>query len=158
MKNQIRYFQNLFYDLLNDYGRVYVVVKYSYRTTIGNRGFTGEEKEKGLVLVFNQMNYKNLQWTDEGSIVATLGFGVTNKPENCFLYFDDIVALYSPDAKVIFDRWDMEDFDRELATLKGSAEVKIIPLKPFRKIKTGGEHGHSTRRRATEEGSKMDIG
>lgn len=136
MKNQIRYFQNLFYDLLNDYGRVYIVVKHSDRTIIGNRGFTDEEKEKGLVLAFSQMNYKNLQWTEEGSIVATLGFGANNTPENCFLYFDDIVAVYSPDAKVIFDRWDMEDFDRDSEKLKEPKGGKIVSLEHFRRTKT----------------------
>jgi hypothetical protein len=55
MKNQIKYLQNLFYDLLNDYGQVYLVVKYSENTKIGNRGFTEEEKKKGLALeIFNQ--------------------------------------------------------------------------------------------------------
>jgi hypothetical protein len=136
MKNQIRYFQNLFYDLLNDYGRVYIVVKHSDRTIIGNRGFTDEEKEEGLVLAFSQMNYKNLQWTEEGSIVATLGFGANNTPENCFLYFDDIVAVYSPDAKVIFDRWDMEDFDRDSEKLKEPKGGKIVSLEHFRRTKT----------------------
>jgi hypothetical protein len=49
MINQIKYLQNLFYDLLNDYGRVFIMVKYSDKTIIGNRGFTDEEKEKGLL-------------------------------------------------------------------------------------------------------------
>ena len=48
MKNQIKYFQKLFHDLLNDYGRVFIIVKYSDRSAIGNRGFTDEEKEKGI--------------------------------------------------------------------------------------------------------------
>ena len=47
MKNQIKYLQNLFYDLLNDYGRVYIIVKHSERTSLGKRGFSDEEKEKG---------------------------------------------------------------------------------------------------------------
>ena len=31
----------------------FVVIKQSERTMIGNRGFTDEEKENGLVLAFN---------------------------------------------------------------------------------------------------------
>ncbi|PIX89737.1 MAG: hypothetical protein COZ31_00495, partial [Nitrospirae bacterium CG_4_10_14_3_um_filter_44_29] len=64
MKNQLKYLQNLFYDMMNDYGRVFVVIKQSERTVIGNRGFTDEEKENGLVLAFNSKNYKTLQWTE----------------------------------------------------------------------------------------------
>ena len=109
MKNQIKYLQNLFHDLLNDYGRAFVVVKYSDQTIIGARGFTEEEKEKGLVLVFNTGNHKNLQWTEDGSIVAALGFGSNNRIENCFIHHEDIVAVFCPDAKVKFDRWDVWD-------------------------------------------------
>ncbi|MEW6418789.1 MAG: hypothetical protein AB1480_11830 [Nitrospirota bacterium] len=107
MKSQIKYLQNLFYDLLNDYGEVFIIVRYSDNSTIGSRGFTEEERKKGMVLVFNNRNYKNLQWTEDGSIMTTLGFGVKNRPEKCFLHFDDIVSVFSPYAKVRFDRWDV---------------------------------------------------
>lgn len=129
--------------MLNDYGRVFVVIKQSERTVIGNRGFTDEEKENGLVLAFNSKNYKTLQWTEDGSIVTTLGFGSNNKVENCFLHADDIVSVYSPDAKIKFDRWDMLETkdalsepqkirnDKKDAVTKG----KIVSLDSFRKIK-----------------------
>ena len=107
MKNQIKYLQNVFYDLLNDYGQAYIVVRHSDKTTIGNRGFTEEEKKQGLILIFNQKNHKTLQWTEDGSIITTLGFGAGNRPEKCFLYFDDIVSVFSPDARVKLDRWDI---------------------------------------------------
>ncbi len=145
MKNQIKYLQNLFYDLLNDYGRVYIIVKYSDRTTLGNRGFTDEEKEQGLILVFTGKNHKTIQWTEDGSILVSLGFGNNNKPENCFLHCDDIVAVYSPDAKIKFDRWDMlsmEDSSAESRHVKGSQQRslgdkrKIVSLDNFRKAKT----------------------
>ena len=42
MKNQIKYLQNLFYDLLNDYGRAFVVVKHSDRTIMA----TGDSQMK----------------------------------------------------------------------------------------------------------------
>ncbi|MEK7742569.1 MAG: hypothetical protein AAB273_02865 [Nitrospirota bacterium] len=143
MKNQLKYLQNLFYDMMNDYGRVFVVIKQSERTMIGSRGFTDEEKENGLVLAFNSKNYKTLQWTEDGSIVTTLGFGSNNKVENCFLHSDDIVSVYSPDAKIKFDRWDMMETkdslsepqkirnDKKDAVTKG----KIVSLDSFRKIK-----------------------
>lgn len=143
MKKQVKYLQNLFYDMMNDYGRVFVVIKQSERTMIGNRGFTDEEKENGLVLAFNSKNYKTLQWTEDGSIVTTLGFGSNNKIENCFLHCDDIISVYSPDAKIKFDRWDMVETkdslsepqkirnDKKDAVTKG----KIVSLDSFRKIK-----------------------
>lgn len=129
--------------MLNDYGRVFVVIKQSERTVIGSRGFTGEEKENGLVLAFNSKNYKTLQWTEDGSIVTTLGFGSINKVENCFLHSDDIISVYSPDAKIKFERWDMMETkdslsesqkirnDKKDAVTKG----KIVSLDSFRKIK-----------------------
>jgi hypothetical protein len=138
MKNQIKYLQNLFYDILSDYGRVFLVVKYSGRTIIGNRGFTDKEKEKGIILVFNNKNHRSLQWTEDGSIVATLAFGANNKMEKCFLHCDDVVALYSPDAELKFERWDlwdMEDSFKESKTLKNenSPDSKIVSLDKFRK-------------------------
>ena len=130
--------------MMNDYGRVFVVIKQSERTVIGNRGFTDEEKENGLVLAFNSKNYKTLQWTEDGSIVTTLGFGSNNKIENCFLHSDDIISVYSPDAKIKFDRWDMLETkdslsepqkirnDKKDAATKGN----IVSLNSFRKIKS----------------------
>jgi hypothetical protein len=144
VKNQIRYLQNLFYDLLNDYGQVYVAVRHSENSFIGDRGFTDEEKEKGLVLVFNKKNHKDLQWTEDGSIIAALGFGMNNRPEKCFLHVDDIVSVFSPLAKIRFDRWDTGDSEkgtgqpRELAIqeAKKSGGENIVSLDQFRKSKT----------------------
>jgi len=141
MKNQIKYLQNFFYELLNDYGQVYVVVKFSENSSIGNRGFTEEEKQKGLVLTFNQRNHKNLEWTEEGSIITTLGFGNNNKPEKCFLHFDDVVSVFSPNAKIRFDRWDMwdnknESGGTELQEEEKSPDEKVVSLDRFRKTKT----------------------
>jgi hypothetical protein len=143
MKNQIKYLQNLFYNLLNDYGRAFMLVKYSDRTIIGNRGFTDEEKEGGLILVLNNRNHRNLQWTEDGSIAATLSFGVNNKMENCFLHHEDIVAVFSPDAKVKLDRWDVLDIKESLTESKKSIEPgkekseekRIVSLDNFRKTK-----------------------
>ena len=143
MKNQIKYLQNLFYDLLNDYGCAFVVVKHSDRTIIGNRGFTDEEKDKGLILVFNNRNHRNLQWTEDGSIVAALGFGTNNRIENCFIHHEDIIAVFSPEARVKFDRWDVWEAKEPLEVSEPSIETeierpedRIISLDNFRKTKS----------------------
>jgi len=141
MKNQIKYLQNLFYDLLNDYGRAFVVVKHSVWTIIGNRGFTDEEKNKGLIMVFNSRNHKNLQWTEDGSIVAALGFGTNNRIENCFIHHEDIIAVFSPEASVKFDRWDVREAKDPLEVSElpketereRPVEERIISLDDFRK-------------------------
>jgi hypothetical protein len=144
MKNRIKYLQNLFYDLLNDYGQVYMVVKFSDKTIVGNRGFTEEEKAKGLVLVFNRKNHKDLQWTEEGSVTAMLGFGTGNRPEKCFFYCDDIVSVFSPAAGVKFDIWKIAGDEDHPETSKGPVTAgkgktrnqKIVSLDGFRKSKT----------------------
>jgi len=137
MKSQIRYLKNLFYELLEDYGKAYLVVKHSEKTFIGKRGFTEEEKKKGLVLVFTNRNHKNLDWADDGCITTTLGFGISNKPEKCFLHFDDIVSVFSPEAKVKFDRWDVWDAEERLdePQTQKSQDEKIVSLESFRKLK-----------------------
>jgi hypothetical protein len=140
MKSQLKYLQNLFYDLLNDFGRVYVVVKYSDNTTIGNRGFTEEEKKNGLVLIFNLKNHKNLQWNEDGSIITALGFGAANRSEKCYLHADDIVSIFSPDARVKYDRWDIRNTAgqseaRKVSEEEKSEEEKIVSLDRFRKTK-----------------------
>ena len=139
MKNQIKYLKNLFYDLLNDYGKAYIIVKYSDLTTIGNRGFTVEEKEKGLILVFTKNNHRRLNWTEEGNIIVALSFG-NNRLENCFIHHDDIIALYSPDAMVKYDRWDIlniEDATKQQKDIRDMTDDelhrnKIISLEKYR--------------------------
>jgi hypothetical protein len=144
MKKQVEYLQSLFYDLLDDYGQVYIVVKYSGNSVIGNRGFTEEEKKQGIVLTFNKKNHKQLQWSGDGSIKASLGFGSNNRQEKCFLHYDDIVSVFSPSAKVRLDRWDIWDTENRTgisehpalpdSELPGSR--KIVSLDSFRKTKS----------------------
>jgi len=141
MKNQVKYLQNIFYDLLNDYERVFLLVKYSEKTIIGSRGYTDEEKEKGLILLFNNRNHRNLQWTEDGSIVAALGFGTNNRIENCFIHYEDIIAVFSPEAGVKFDRWDVLEAKDPLEVSELPKETererppeeRIISLDDFRK-------------------------
>jgi len=89
--------KTVFYDLLNLAGRVFIVVRYSENVEIGNRGFLPEERENGLILVFNSR--MNFSW-DDGGILAHLVFGTS--PEKCFIPEDDIVAIYSPELETHF--------------------------------------------------------
>ncbi len=109
-------------------------------TTIGNRGFSAEEKEKGLVLVFTHNNHRRLHWTEDGNIIAAVYFGNNNRLENCFLHHDDIIALYSPDAMVKYDRWDVlniedatkQQKETEVLTQEDLRNCKIISLDKYR--------------------------
>ena len=143
VRNPLRYLRNLFHDILNDYGRVFVVVRYSENTVIGMRGFTEEEKKQGLTLVFSRKNFKDLAWAEDGSLQATLGFGTGNRSERCFLFADDIMSVFSPDAKIKFDRWDVldqEGFTEKSASAPESGgdstrNEKVVSLERFRRLK-----------------------
>ena len=104
MKKQVAYLQKLFYDLWNDFGSVYLVVAHSDRTRIGRRGFTAEEKERGLILVFNDRTSEKLEWDDEGNVSCVLAFGA--RKEELFLHHDDLAGVFSPEAGVQLLRGD----------------------------------------------------
>jgi len=89
--------KHVFFELLDLAGRVFIHVIYSDDVLIGDRGFLAEEKEKGLVLVFNAK--MKFEWTDQG-ISATLGFGP--KTEKCFIPSGSIVSVFSPDQNAQF--------------------------------------------------------
>ncbi len=89
--------KHIFSELLNLAGRVFILVGYAEDVIIGNRGFLPEEKEKGLVLVFN--NRMNFEWNDSG-ISAKLVFGTT--PQKCFVPVDAILSIFSPDLNAHF--------------------------------------------------------
>ena len=89
--------KHIFYELLTMAGRVFVLVSYSDDVIIGERGFLPEEKEKGLVLVFNAK--MNFAWNERG-ISAMLGFGA--KTEKCFIPPDSIISIFSPDLNAQF--------------------------------------------------------
>jgi hypothetical protein len=89
--------KKVFYDMLDLAGRVFILARYSEDVTIGNRGFLPEEKEKGIVLVFNKR--MNFEWTDLG-ISAKLVFGsVTHQ---CFIPHDKIISVFSPELSAQF--------------------------------------------------------
>ena len=89
--------KHIFYELLELAGRVFILVRYSDDVIIGRRGFLPEEKEKGLVLVFNKK--MNFSWDDEG-ISVTLVFGTS--PEKCFIPKESITTIFSPELNATF--------------------------------------------------------
>ena len=89
--------KHIFFELLGLAGRVFVLVGHSDKVIIGERGFLPEEKENGLILVFNRK--MNFEWNAQG-ISATLGFG--SKNEKCFIPSESIVTVFSPDLNAQF--------------------------------------------------------
>jgi hypothetical protein len=89
--------KHVFYELLHLAGRVFILLRYSEHVVLGNRGVTADEKEKGIILVFNAG--MNFQWDDYG-ITATLVFG--SLPQKCFIPADDIAAVYSTELNTQF--------------------------------------------------------
>ena len=89
--------KTIFHQMLEMAGRVFIVSRYSENVVIGKRGFTGDEKTNGVVLVFNKS--MNFVW-DEWGISSTLVFGTS--PQKCFIPSDDIVAIYSPELNSQF--------------------------------------------------------
>ena len=104
MKKQVEYLQKLFYDIWNDFGSVYLIVKYSGNTTIGKRGFTEEEKKQGMILVFNDKTSTALDWDAEGNFTCVLAFG--ERKEDLYLHHDDLLGVFSSEAGVQFLRSD----------------------------------------------------
>lgn len=105
MKKQVEYLQKLFYDVWNDFGSVFLLVKYSDRTIIGKRGFTEEEKKQGLILVFNNKTSSTLNWDSEGNLTCVLAFGTRREPVS--VHHDDLLGVFSPEAGVQFLRSDV---------------------------------------------------
>ena len=89
--------KNIFFEFLNLIGRVFILVRYSENVILGNRGFTAEEKDNGIILVFNSK--MNFLWDDYG-ITVTLVFGTS--PQKCFIPVEDIAAIYSPELNAQF--------------------------------------------------------
>lgn len=92
--------KQVFYGFLDLAGRVFILVGYAEGVIIGTRGFLPEEKEKGIVLVFNKN--MDFQWGDEG-ISARLIFGTT--PQQCVIPPDAIISIFSPDISAQFSVW-----------------------------------------------------
>lgn len=89
--------RHVFFEFLNLTGRAYVIVKYSENVILGRRGFTDEEKDNGIILVFN--SNMNFTWDDDG-IKTTLIFG--NSPQKCFIPVENIILISSPELDAQF--------------------------------------------------------
>ena len=95
--------KQIFFDMLSLAGRVFVAVRYGDDVMIGKRGFLPQEKERGIVLVFNEK--MNFTWDDIG-ITATLVFGSTS--EKCFIPRDKIMTIFSPELNAQFSTFPTE--------------------------------------------------
>lgn len=136
MKKQVEYLQRLFYDIWNDFGSVYLLVKYSGRTTIGKRGFTEEERKQGLILVFNDQTNNTLTWDDEGNLACILAFG--SRKEDLFIHHDDLLGVFSSEAKVQFVRSDAGN-EPEAVPDSNTGQVdsgQVVSMTSFKKRKT----------------------
>lgn len=137
MKKQVGYLQRLFYDIWNDFGSVFLLVKYSDKTVIGKRGFTEEEIKNGLVLLFNNKTNTRLEWDGDGNVSCVLAFGT--RKEDVFIHHSDLAGVFSPDAGVQFVRSDGGKEQPAAATGQRHAERpdagQIVSLSDFRKNK-----------------------
>lgn len=115
--------KHIFFEFLNLAGRAYVLVRHSGNVVLGNRGFTPDEKENGIILVFNPK--MNFLW-DEYGITATLVFGTS--PQKCFVPLDDITAIYSPELNAQFVLSPKAGEDK--GGLETPAAKESSPLKP----------------------------
>lgn len=119
--------KHVFFEMLGLAGRVFVAVSYGDDVVIGKRGFLPQEKEKGIILVFNRK--MNFTWDDEG-ITATLVFGTT--PEKCYIPQSRIMTIFSPELNAQFSTFPQkettdQDVDKE-AEEKPSADDKVIKV------------------------------
>jgi hypothetical protein len=122
--------KQIFYDLMNIVGRVFIAVSYGEDVIIGRRGFLPQERERGLVLVFNRK--MNFTWDDVG-ITTTLAFGTT--PEKCFIPQESIITIFSPELNAQFSILPKEGEDArepqktvKIAEKKTSSDTKVINI------------------------------
>ncbi len=135
MKKQVEYLQRLFYDLWNDFGSVYLLVKHSDKTNIGKRGFTQEERTQGLILVFNDKTNNTLHWDDEGNLSCVLAFGA--RKDDVYVDHDDLLGVFSPEAGVQYLR---NDVNKETITspekdAERGDNKQVVSLSNFKKRK-----------------------
>jgi len=135
MKKQVEYLQRLFWDIWIDFGSVYLLVKHSERTSIGERGFTDEEKERGLVLVFNDKTNKTMAWDAEGNLTCVLAFGT--RREDVYVHHDDLQGVFSPDAGVQFMRSSVgKETDASPGPDDSHDDKQVVSMSEFKKRKS----------------------
>lgn len=136
MKKQVAYLQKLFYDIWNDFGSVYLLVKHSDNTRIGKRGFTEEEMKQGLTLIFNNKTNITLDWDAEGNLFCVLAFG--SRKEEVSIHHNDLLGVFSPEAGVQFLRTEVsketaETPERDAARVDGK---HVVSMSTFKNRKT----------------------
>lgn len=89
--------RQVFFDMMDLAGRVFILVDHHEDVSIGKRGFLPEEMEKGIILVFNKR--MNFEWGDDG-ISARLVFGANT--EKCYIPMEHIVSVFSPELSAQF--------------------------------------------------------
>jgi len=89
--------KHIFFEFINMAKRAFILIRYSEDVVLGRRSFTEDEKENGIILVFNDR--MNFQWDDYG-LTATLVFGTS--PQKCFIPVEDIIVVYSPELNAQF--------------------------------------------------------
>ncbi len=124
--------KHIFFEILNLAGRVFIIVDYNENVVIGKRGFLPQEKERGLILVFNSK--MNFTW-DENALHATLFFG--NSPEKCYIPIDFIAGVFSPDLRIqltvpVLKKLEQIE-DNTTANSQEKDKEKIIDIKKLRK-------------------------
>lgn len=127
--------KTVFNEMIDMAGRVFIVSRYSENVMIGNRGFTEDEKNNGIVLVFNKS--MNFLWDDAG-ISSTLVFGTS--PQKCFIPAEDIMAIYSPELNSQFIttlQTPKETTDEKEEGIAGQKVVKV-DFKKKRSSRRGG--------------------
>jgi hypothetical protein len=117
--------KKIFYDMLDLVGRVFILARYSSDVIIGDRGFLPEEKEKGIVLVFNRR--MNFDWSPAG-ISARLVFG--SATHECFIPQDEIISVFSPELSAQFSVAGPPHQEKEKAPAKKRRAV--APEKPVK--------------------------
>ena len=94
--------------------RGFELFRYSDDVVIGRRGFLPEEKDNGLILVFNK--HMTFQWNEQG-ITASLIFG--SAVEKCFIPSANIISVYSPELNLqltlVHEQGENQDKENEAA-------------------------------------------
>lgn len=119
--------KRIFFDMLDLVGRVFILARYSPDVVIGERGFLPEEKEKGIVLVFNRR--MNFEWGGDG-ISAKLVFGAVT--HQCFIPLESIISVFSPELSAQFSASEEVPHPgkNELHTKKRASKPGGKPAKP----------------------------
>jgi hypothetical protein len=140
MKKQVEYLQRLFYDIWNDFGGVYLLVKHSDKTTIGKRGFTEEEMKRGLILIFNNKTNAALNWDGDGNVTCVLAFGT--RKEDVYIDHDDLLGVFSPEAGVQFLRSDVsiEPAEAPEPDTEHGEKKQVVSISNFKKRKSSERH------------------